>query len=139
MPINGYRGNSFITILINGTPYHKDFNPVPCAFHYRVFIPRCKYFPKPDLREKEDQSSLLSKIHFSPNPVKTEATLKWDLNYPVDNYQLFDLRGQLLLEKKLPPKISETTITMEHLPQGIYLLKLWSKNEFITYFKVIKN
>lgn len=104
LPINGYTGNSFITILINGTTYDKDFNPVPCAFHYRVFMPRCKYFPRPDLREKEDQSSLLNKIHFSPNPVKTEATLKWDLNYPVDNYQLFDLQGQLLLEKKITSK-----------------------------------
>ena len=87
----------------------------------------------------EDFDDEKGSVSFFPNPVKTEATLKWDLNYPVDNYQLFDLQGQLLLEKKLPPKITETTITMEHLPQGIYLLKLWSNNELITYFKVIKN
>jgi hypothetical protein len=68
-----------------------------------------------------------------------KATLKRDLNYPINQYQLFDLQGQLLLEKNVAPKITETTIIMEHLPQGIYLLKLWSKNEFITYFKVIKN
>ena len=78
-------------------------------------------------------------VSFYPNPVTSEATLKWDLNYPIDQYQLFDLQGQLLFENNLAPKITETTMSLEHLPHGIYLLKLWSNNEFITYFKVIKN
>lgn len=50
----------------------------------------------------------------------------------------YECIGQLLSEQKTSLKNNQTTISLKQLPQGIYMLTLWSNNNFVKYFKIIK-
>lgn len=140
LPVNGFTGNASINIFINGTSYDRDFNPIPCLYQLRVYIPRCSVSPSPLLKQFEKKTTDTGiNIHFSPNPVTNEATLSWDVDFSIDQYQLFDIRGQLLTQQMLTSNITSTKISMEHLPKGVYIITLWSKMAFVKYLKVIKN
>ncbi|WP_415060469.1 T9SS type A sorting domain-containing protein [Flavobacterium sp.] len=137
LPVNGFTGNASINIFINGTSYDRDFNPIPCLYQLRVYIPRCSVSPSPLLKQLE-KKTVLTEIVFSPNPVTDLGILTWSGENNIDLFQLFDFRGQLINEIKIPIQVNEINISMESLPQGIYLLKLWSKDFNIRNLKVIK-
>ena len=73
-----------------------------------------------------------------PNPAKDHLTLKID-DYDNENlsYQLYDMQGNLLENKKLTG--IETTISMEKLVPACYFLKVIQENKEIATFKIIKN
>jgi hypothetical protein len=78
-----------------------------------------------------------------PNPATTQLTLKVD-NIKNENlsYQLFDVSGKLLENKKLEG--NETTIFMGHRPTATYFLKVVQINQAtilqeIRTFKIVKN
>lgn len=137
LPVNGFTGNASINIFINGTSYDRDFNPIPCLYQLRVYIPRCSVSPSPLLKQLE-KKTVLTEIVFSPNPVTDLGILTWSGENNIDLFQLFDFRGQQINEIKIPIQVNEINISMESLPQGIYLLKLWSKDFNIRNLKVIK-
>lgn len=53
------------------------------------------------------------------------------------SYQLFDIQGKLLEEKKISQK--ETQVSMEELMPASYLLKIIDQNQSVKEFKIIKN
>ncbi|NQT76401.1 MAG: T9SS type A sorting domain-containing protein [Bacteroidetes bacterium] len=73
-----------------------------------------------------------------PNPAKDHLTLKID-NYDNENlsYQLYDLQGNLLQNKKLTG--FETTILIGKLIPASYFLKITDNQKEIKIFKIIKN
>lgn len=73
-----------------------------------------------------------------PNPATDFLTLNVE-NYANENlsYQLFDIIGKLLENKKLTG--NEITISMENLVSATYFLKVIDKNKVVKTFKIIKN
>lgn len=139
IPVNGFVGNGSFNILINGTTYNKFLNPFPCEYRIREFLPACEIEPRWGSKATDNQLVANgATIYLTPNPTVDEAVLAWGTNHPIDHWQLFDLRGQLLSEQKTPVKNNQTTISLKQLPQGTYMLTLWSNNNFIKYFKIIK-
>lgn len=73
-----------------------------------------------------------------PNPTSDYLILQLE-NYSKENlsYQLFDISGKLLENKKLTD--NETTITMENLVSTTYFLKVTDNQKVVKTFKIIKN
>ena len=90
--------------------------------------------------EEAEDISLTFSVY--PNPSSDYIRLKIE-NHETGNliYQLFDMRGILLEEKKI--ESNETTILMQNYFQGIYFLKVVKADKSVTEklmktFKVIK-
>lgn len=76
-----------------------------------------------------------------PNPTSDYLTLNISylssLSNKSMNYQLFDITGKLIKNKKI---ISATeTISLENLSSSTYFLKVVNNNEELKTFKIIKN
>lgn len=73
-----------------------------------------------------------------PNPVTSWVSLRIE-NLAAENleYQLYDLQGKLLSNKKITQK--ETQIDMGNLAAAVYFLKIFDSNKPIKTFKIIKN
>jgi len=73
-----------------------------------------------------------------PNPAVAMLTLNiGDFDYSNATYQLFDLNGKLLSDRKIIE--NSTNIPMEIYPQAIYLLHVIDNNKTLKTFKIIKN
>ncbi|MEI7596424.1 MAG: InlB B-repeat-containing protein, partial [Bacteroidota bacterium] len=77
-------------------------------------------------------------ISVYPNPVIDFVNLKLD-NFNSDKltYQLFDLNGKQILNKKI--ESSETKISMHSLVPATYVLKVLDRNKELQSFKIIKD
>ena len=139
LPINGFIGNSSVTLIINGTSYDNDLNPIGCEYTINQFIPECPMSPRPSAKVIEKTGANIDfAVQLSPNPVTRDATIRWTRDQNIDQVRLYDLRGQLLFTQKINPENIEASISLNHLPHGTYMLTVWSNNEFVTYFKIIK-
>ena len=76
-----------------------------------------------------------------PNPTTDFLTLKVDASTSLSTqsmeYQLFDINGKLLENKKVED--DETSIVMSNLVPATYFLKIIQNNKEIKTFKIIKN
>ncbi len=80
-----------------------------------------------------------------PNPTTDYLTLKIDgdvqtrhaLSQQALSYQLYDINGKLLENKKMTG--GETNIDMNGFTPSTYFLKVFSNNQEIKTFKIIKN
>lgn len=72
-----------------------------------------------------------------PNPTNDNLTLKIG-NYAFEdlNYQLYDSLGRLLETQKVND--SETSISLNNLPQAVYFLNVIQTNKTVKVFKIIK-
>jgi hypothetical protein len=72
-----------------------------------------------------------------PNPTTNYLMLQID-NFDKDlSYQLFDISGKLLESNTVAA--NSTTINMEQMQTGTYLLKVTQNNKLVKTFKIIKN
>ena len=74
-----------------------------------------------------------SKIRIYPNPVKD--VLKLSSNYEINRIDVFDINGKQVFTESL----HQNEINMEFLENGIYLMKLYTKDGNIGVKKFIKN
>jgi len=76
-----------------------------------------------------------------PNPTTSYLMLQIDASAALSNqsmsYQLYDISGKLLESNTIVA--SSTTIKMEQIPTGTYLLKVTQNNKEVKTFKIIKN
>lgn len=77
-----------------------------------------------------------------PNPANSETTLKLEGPdaSPVDNdlsLNLYDLNGKLIYQQDILSTV--TTIPMDHLTEGVYVIQVTRKNIEIKSFKVFKS
>jgi len=76
-----------------------------------------------------------------PNPTTSYLMLQIDASAALSNqsmsYQLYDISGKLLESNTIVA--SSTTIKMEQMPTGTYLLKVTQNNKEVKTFKIIKN
>jgi len=72
-----------------------------------------------------------------PNPTTDFLNLTIaNLNYKNLSYQLFDINGRLLAQKKLENNSNE--ITMKQFPSALYFLKIFNNQKLVKLFKIIK-
>jgi hypothetical protein len=72
-----------------------------------------------------------------PNPTTNWLQLEVKNNDLTNlSYQLFDLNGRMIYNQKLTSETS--TISMEQLPQAVFLLKVLDHNKEVKTFKIIK-
>jgi len=72
-----------------------------------------------------------------PNPTTDFLNLTIaNLNYKNLSYQLFDINGRLLAQKKLENNNNE--ITMKQFPSAMYFLKIFNNQKLVKLFKIIK-
>jgi hypothetical protein len=85
----------------------------------------------------EQAKSISLQCSAYPNPTIDFLTLKVE-NFQLStlNFQLFDIRGKLLVSKKV--ENSETTIAMSNFVSATYFLKVTQANKEIKTFKIIK-
>ena len=73
-----------------------------------------------------------------PNPATDFVTLKIGNYNNIDlSYQLFDISGNLLENKKIEG--NEITIPFANRSSSVYFLKVTDKNKEVKIFKIIKN
>lgn len=85
----------------------------------------------------EASSVSLSLIAY-PNPTTDVLTLNvGDTKTENLSYQLYDISGKILEEKKIAT--NDVSISMLHLSNATYLLKVLNNNKEIKSFKIIKN
>ena len=86
----------------------------------------------------EEFTSIVLEAVVYPNPTTSTVNLIVK-NYALENlnYQLFDINGRIIEEKKVLNQ--ETTINLEGYANAIYILKLNDNKKEIKTFKIIKN
>ena len=78
-----------------------------------------------------DNFSVLNSFKMYPNPVDNE--LNFDFNNTVVedfNVKIYDLNGRLILSKDINE--TDSTIDVNNVSQGVYLVKLTNRNSFVT-------
>lgn len=86
----------------------------------------------------EDAKGIDLFVKAYPNPATNYLTLKIDkLDTSNISYQLYDMSGKLLENKKLDG--NETSIVMGNRVPAIYFLKVIKENKEVKTFKIIKN
>lgn len=83
-------------------------------------------------------SDIILSMTVFPNPVGEVIQLIVE-NENLENlyYQLYDLRGKLILDHKIDNR--ETSISMENMANSTYFLKVNNNNNELKTFKIIKN
>ena len=72
-----------------------------------------------------------------PNPTTTNLNLKI-INYAIENldYLLFNISGRMISQQKITSE--ETTISMENLSEGNYIMQVSANGKTLKTFKIIK-
>lgn len=85
-----------------------------------------------------ESNNLNVNVSLFPNPTKEYVVLSVEGN-SVENmsYQLYDIDGRLLAEKKL--ESNQTNISMRDLASATYFIKVINNNNESKIFKIIKN
>jgi hypothetical protein len=83
-----------------------------------------------------NETSINLEMNVYPNPTTNYLILNVVESKGL-SYQLFDLQGKLIENKKVTA--NNTTITMEDLPNATYFLKVTKNSQAVKTFKIIKN
>ncbi|HKO82610.1 MAG TPA: T9SS type A sorting domain-containing protein, partial [Chitinophagaceae bacterium] len=128
--INGY-GNSSQLLAYSFT----DYQPYDKSNYYRLKqVNSDRSFSYSPVRRINFESTVITRIY--PNPVKDQLHIvskSSDINYDVT---ITNISGQEVLRKNKVD--NESTITVAHLPAGVYIIKLSHQEEQPKYYKVIK-
>jgi hypothetical protein len=89
------------------------------------------------LKDTDEKYGIDLEYSVYPNPVSDYLILKVENDTDVNlTYQLYDLNGKLLENKKVEG--TETYIQMDMLSRSIYILKVIENDKEIKTFKIIK-
>lgn len=85
----------------------------------------------------EENPDVCLSMSVYPNPSQSIVQLNVE-NHSMKNlsYQLFDVSGQMLLTEKINNQIS--SITLESMASGMYILQVFNNKEIIKSFTIIK-
>ena len=68
-------------------------------------------------------------VSIFPNPTSDEVNIHFEDGIKDIEVQLFDQVGKLILSEQFGDSNVQETIQLSHLPNGIYLLKVFSEND----------
>lgn len=78
-------------------------------------------------------------LRIFPNPTSDNINFSMQESSKEElQLELYNITGQLVLEKQLPAFEKEHRINVQHLPSGVYLVKLMSENKVVYSSKIIK-
>ncbi|WP_422091689.1 cellulase family glycosylhydrolase [Tenacibaculum ovolyticum] len=83
----------------------------------------------------ECEENPTQKVSIFPNPSQNSVKISIDIN-EYHNFKIFDLKGNLVLNKELKKSVSE--IPLNNYKDGVYILKLYGKNMSVLSKKIIK-
>jgi len=119
-------------IARNNAVYARQNNRNPYIDHpeyvCQIWSTQCAALSNPTLE--------FASVSVYPNP-SNDHKINIDSQVAVDDIQLININGQLMMEVK-KPVFNNNSYTLENLPQGFYFLKLNSDNQSLTK-KVIVN
>jgi len=91
------------------------------------------YVDESDLSTDQINTTSLWKTAVHPNPSQKQIFV--DSNFPIHNYSIYNLQGQLLLKNTFS---TNKGISIENLESGSYVLKIQNKAHQQKRFKIIK-
>jgi hypothetical protein len=65
----------------------------------------------------------LPSLNLYPNPARSKGTLSLSGGFDITGLKLYNLRGQLLLDRKLAQGVRQVSQELPSLPSGVYLLR----------------
>jgi hypothetical protein len=89
----------------------------------------CEYSTATRINILQDEN-----ITIYPNPFNDNVFVSTDNG---GNIEIIDVSGKVVCYSKLSKGINE--ISVNHLLQGIYLVKIWNKDNSIQIFKIVKS
>lgn len=108
--------NLFILDAQNGRIRKVTFNPPPCTY---LSI---------------DEQNVKKEVSIYPNPANDELHI--ENAQPLTTYQLYNIVGALVLGGQI--NAGSNTITIKHLPSGLYMLALTDEDGKRTVHKIVK-
>lgn len=75
-----------------------------------------------------------AEVTFSPNPVTNQVQIKVEMPDERFNLQLFDIQGNMLFQNEF---VNQTELQMHHLPNGNYIIRIFS-DKGATNKKIVK-
>jgi len=132
-------GNSHIKPTIDSYEVEKLNDLLLRLILQRAVLPECSTGISNDNINKKMQTEIDSqtdsKTVIFPNP--TKGLLQIKTRKEIDELFLYDLAGKIIMRKEKLPE-GKNTIDLTYYPQGIYLVRIKSNDQWET-FKVIKN
>lgn len=80
----------------------------------------------------------LSPVMVYPNPASGEATVQIELDFSTGSVKIFDIRGQLMLQRELDANTTLHPLPLDGLPAGIYTIHVMLDGESYTQKLVIE-
>ena len=87
------------------------------------------------INSKKQQTLSSSEIMVYPNPTKDKVIVLAD---HIEQIQVYDTKGSLIKTITPNPKQTETTVNLNFLPTGIYILKIRDTQKQITTSRIVK-
>lgn len=132
-------GNSHIKPTIDSYEVEKLNDLLLRLILQRAVLPECSAGISNDninkKMEKEIDSQIDIKTVLFPNPTKGQLQIK--TRKPIEELFVYDLAGKIIMRKEKLPE-GKNTIDLTSYPQGIYLVRIHTNDQWET-FKVIKN
>lgn len=73
----------------------------------------------------EDQTSEIADIRLYPNPATDQLRVKWN-NAEINHIRIMDITGRVVYETKGNFGAAEATVSVSHIPDGLYLIQVGS-------------
>lgn len=116
-----------IQILTNGTVLQQIENVTTNTIDQAVDIP-AKVPTAPNLNKG---------VHIYPNPATNMMQITSPNNLAINSLQVFNLNGQSICQKQLPPNSNTATLDVQDLPNGYYILQLVTNTNVINQAFVV--
>ena len=85
-----------------------------------------------------EENILANVVVLFPNPTQDQINLSWDGLNTASEVQLINLSGQVIYRAKIEKGNNETSINIEHLKAGIYMIQ-WNSQNTSQKLKFIKH
>ncbi|NQW27412.1 MAG: T9SS type A sorting domain-containing protein [Flammeovirgaceae bacterium] len=85
-----------------------------------------------------EENILANGVVLFPNPTQDQINLSWDGLNTASEVQLINLSGQVIYRAKIEKGNNETSINIEHLKAGIYMIQ-WNSQNTSQKLKFIKH
>lgn len=126
-----YISSDMCTKWGQGSPYENV-----CFFDYRednTALPAFDFFgfcETQTVATPENNSSMVF-----PNPV-LDGTITFHSKQPIKKWELYDMTGELIQSRELYPPVSNYTMHLSGLTQGVYMLKMTNLNNVMEVNKI---
>ena len=84
----------------------------------------------------QNEPLITSRVKVFPNPTQGEFNIQSD-EFGIKKVELFDVSGRIVLKKEWTNSISNPSLSIQHLPKGLYFLQLDLENNEQVFKKIV--